>query len=321
MIMAKTVFLFTLSWILLSITMEPTAEAIRQLKSVHLNGPELPFFVARENKYYTKFGLIDDFQYAKAEQILDELRSSKELVGVLPVTLAMNEIEQNQNLVIFGAVFQGWDYSIWAMPAISKLGELNGKRVAAPMMPSLRGLVFYRVLCKGDVVSLKLQPVPSSEVYKAMKTKTISAIVVRAPWEESKAKKFGLHKIYDLSILEERIPHTVMVGSRNYLTTKTDEVRSLIDLLRESIRYAKENQKETKEVIRKHYSIVDDQTVNLFYKSYVEKGLEADVRPTKEMWEALRCPVIQSNLFKWPAMERLIDDELFDKLFKRPGTK
>jgi len=297
--------------------MMATVESYDILESLRLFGPDLPFLVAREEGHYREFGLKDDFRFVEAKEIIEALRQGKEMVGVLPVTLAISEISRNQSLVIFAAVFQGWDYSIWARPSINRLQELANEPIAVPVMPRLQSLAPYVAFAKilADPKSLKLQPIPISEIYRALQRGVVDAMVA-TPLLERRTKELGLKKIYDLSTLEERIPHTVTVASESYLLKKKEKVKSLIKMLQKSINYAKESEEHARGLIRKYYSINDKQTVDQFYEVYVKRGLDPNVRPTEAMWERLYYPVTMSNLFKLPTMERLIPEKLFETLFK-----
>jgi ABC-type nitrate/sulfonate/bicarbonate transport system substrate-binding protein len=296
----------------------PIAEAYDLFRGIRMGGPEIPFYIARENKLYSNSSLRDDFEYGNANEILAQIKKEQEIVGVLPVNIAINEMVQNKKIVIFAAVFQGWDYSIWGKEHIKKLEDLSNKRIAVQAEPNLQRLVpyvaFSKVLVDPAYLKLTLIEKPPQGVYKTTDWSAFDAIVIRTP-DEKIARASGLKKIYDLSGFEERIPNTVMVASRNYILRKYENVRLLIKVIRDSIKYGKENEKKTKEIIRKYYKIDDNQVIDSFYDVYVKKGLDIDIRPIQEKWERLYYPVLKTKLFEWPGIDTIVDKDVLEKLY------
>ncbi len=217
--------LYVLSLILALTLTKTDAYPTDIINSAFLLGPETPLFVAREKSFYSQFGLQDDFEYLEIEKILDYLRKGRKMVSLLPVISALNEIKQNKELVVFGVIFQGLDYSIWVKPGMNDLKEIGEAGIAVPEGMGLERVAPFIAFSKMliDPNYLHLQPLPKSQIYYALKKRAIGGAIVRIPWEKE-VKRLGLRKIYDLSTLRERLPHTVMISTKNYLFERTNKV-------------------------------------------------------------------------------------------------
>ena len=185
------------------------------IPSLRFAGPEISLLAASEKRLFEKYGLKSDFQFSEAKWIVNQLRQGREMVGILPSTLAAELVFRDKNLVIFATLFKGWDYCLWASPAIKDFQA----RVPIPVVVTkgfaMDRLAAYEAFGKIDIPAkdIKLKAIPEIMGMMAVAQKAKGAVVLPVPWK-SIAEEMGLKKVYDLSAWEENIPHTVMMTTQ-----------------------------------------------------------------------------------------------------------
>ena len=116
----RTILIITVSLIVFVFNI-PIVESCCIIESQSFAGPEIGFLVAKKLGLYEKFGLKNDFEFSDPKWIVSQLRQGKDIVGILPSTLAADLIFQDKNLVIVGTIFKGWDSGLWSKPSIEDL--------------------------------------------------------------------------------------------------------------------------------------------------------------------------------------------------------
>jgi ABC-type nitrate/sulfonate/bicarbonate transport system substrate-binding protein len=188
------------------------------MPSLSLAGPEITLLAASEKRIFEKYGLKSDFQFVEEKWIVNLLRERREIVGILPATLAAELVVRDKNLAIFATLFKGWDYYLWASPAIEDFQA----RVPIPVVVSkgfgMDRLAAYKALSKFNISAkdIKFKPTPEIMGMIAVAQEVKGAVILPVPWK-SIAEEMGLKKVYDLSVWGKNIPHTVMLTTRNYL--------------------------------------------------------------------------------------------------------
>ncbi len=281
-----------------------------------LAGPEISLLAAREKRLFEKHGLKSDFQFSESKWIVNQLRRGREVVGILPSTLAAKLVFRDKNLVIFATLFKGWDYCLWASPAIKDFKA----RVPIPVVVSkgfaMDRLAAYEAFAKYNIPakSVKLKAILGFMGMMAEAQKAKCAVVLPVPWK-SKAEEMGLKKVYDLSAWEENIPHTVMMTTRNYLKYSPGKLKGVISTFQESLSFAKVNERYMKSLIERFYHIDDKRVVESIYNFYILERMTYDIRPTKDMWVHFTDVVKKAGWSDIPKIQALFDEEATRKLF------
>lgn len=282
-----------------------------------LAGPEISFLAAQEKGLFSKYGLRNDFKLMHKNMVVDQLKRGGEIVSILPSTLAADLVFKDKNLVIFATLFKGWDYCLWAGLSIKNLKTKLPITVAVEKGFGMDRLAAYEAFAKYNVdpkdVQFKAVPGISTKIYEAQKV--MGAVVLPVPWK-SQAEKMGLKKVYDLSVREEEIPHTVMVTTRDYLKSSPNKLKGVVSTFKESLSFAKANEEYMKSLIQKFYRLKDKQVINSIYNFYISKRMTPDIRPTKDMWINFIVLVKRAGWPDIPPVEMLFDEEVNKQLFE-----
>jgi len=282
-----------------------------------LAGPEISFLAAQEKRLFGKYDLRNDFKLTQVNRVVDQLKGGGEVVGVLPSTMAARLVFKDKNLVIFATLFKGWDYCLWAGPSIEDLKAMPPIAVAVDKGFGVDRLAAYEAFAKYGVPSKDVQFKAAmgikAKIYKAQEAK--GAVVLPVPWK-SQAEKMGLKKVYDLSILKEEMPHTVMVTTRDYLRSRPNKLRGVISTFKESLSFAKANKEYMKSLIQRFYPIRDKQVIDSIYDFYISERMTPDIRPTKDMWIHFTDLVKRSGWRDIPKVDILFDEEVSKQLFE-----
>lgn len=294
----------------------PIVESCCVIPSVRLAGPELSFLAAQQKGLFGKHGLRNDFQLTRTKRVIDLLKQGGEIVGILPSTVAAGLVFHDKNLVIFATLFRGWDYCLWASPALKDLKARMPIPVAVAKGFGMDRLAAYEAFGKYNipVKGVKLKAIHGFKwmVDEAWKDK--GAVVLPVPWKSFAVKK-GFEKIYDLSAEEENIPHTVMVTTRDYLKHSPEKLRGVISTFQESLSFAKANEGYMKSLIQRFYSIRDKRIIDSIYKFYILERMTPDIRPTMGMWTQFAEVVKKAGWKEIPKVKRLYDEKVIKELF------
>lgn len=303
-------------WFVISIINSSVALSCCLIKSPPSAGPEVSFLLAKEKKLFEKYDLKNDFEFAKPQMIVDQLRRGGATVGILPSTLAAHLVSRDKNLVIFATIFKGWDNCLWASPAIKDFKQKTPILVAVSPWPSMDKLAAFAAFGESGVPlkDIKFKQVYGIKGQIKVAKKSKGTVVLPIPWTVM-AKEKGLKKVYDLSALKANIPHTVMVTNRDYLSNHTNTLKKLILTYQESVTLAKKNKDIMKSLIKKSYGIDDKRIVDSIYNFYILERMSIDVRPTKKMWLNFADLVKNAGWSKVPDIKTLYYDDVRKKLY------
>ena len=306
----------TLFWVIASLLDPSVAQSCCIITSPRLAGPEISLLAASEKRLFEKHGLKSDFQFSESKWIGNQLRRGRDMVGILPATLAAELLFRDKNLVIFATLFKGWDYCLWASPSIKDFKA----RVPIPVVVAkgfaMDRLAAYEAFAKYNIPAkdIKLKAISGITGMMAEAQKAKGVVVLTVPWKP-KAEQMGLEKLYDLSALEENIPHTVMVTTRNYLKYSLGKLKGVISTFQESLSFAKVNEGYIKSLIEHFYHIDDKRVVESIYNFYILERMTYDIRPTKDMWVHFTDVVKKVGWSDIQKVEALFDEEANRKLF------
>ena len=101
----------------------------------------------------------------------------------------------------------------------------------------------------------------------------------------------------------------------NYLEYSPDKLKGVISTFRESLSFAKANEKYMKSLIEHFYHIDDKRVINSIYDFYILEKMTYDIRPTKDMWIHFNNVIKKFGWSDIPKVESLFDEEANRKLF------
>jgi NitT/TauT family transport system substrate-binding protein len=212
--------------------------------------PDYTLLVAKEKGFFDKYGVnVEPVLYAGAEgypQIFKDLPAKKVDGGLLAIGDAL-VTSQSVDLKVVSVYDDGGTNTVVALPEISAIADLKGKRIGVPVGTSyelfVRHMLASASLKPADVTLVNLDP---TEVAAHLTSKDIAAGYV---WSVDMAP--GNRVIFQKTDAQGLFPD-VIIFRAEVVKSRPEDIRAFLKAWFEAVEWRKANPAETLEIVSKY---------------------------------------------------------------------
>lgn len=254
-----------------------TAANAQQLTKIKIGYPAVSYnqihiWVAQDAGLFRKYGLGTELVYFRGGQLATQAL----VAGDPPIVNIGTVVQANlqgHDVVLIAASESAYAYSVVALPSITKVEQLRGKRLGVSGFGSASynaALIFLRKFNLEPNKDVAIVPAgPTVERLTAMSAGAIDATLL-TPTEVVSAKKRGFGDIYDLLNMGVEIQGNGFATSRSYIKAHRDIVKAALKGYVEAIYYIHHNPEKTKAIVSKHLRITDPDVLRAAYDAFVK---------------------------------------------------
>jgi NitT/TauT family transport system substrate-binding protein len=266
-----------LALILISLFTTFTAAQGQELKKIKIGYPAVSYnqihiWVAQDAGLFKKYGLDTELVFFRGGQLATQAL----VAGDPPIVNIGTVVQANlqgHDVVLIAASESAYAYSVVALPSITKVEQLKGKKLGVSGFGSAShnaALIFLRKfnLEPNKDVAIVVAG-PTIERLTAMTAGAIDATLL-TPTEVVSAKKRGFGEIYDLLNMGVEIQGNGFATTRSYIKANRAIVKAALKGYVESIYYIHHNPEETKAIVAKYLRVTDPDVLRAAYDGFVK---------------------------------------------------
>lgn len=283
-------FLFVAALVFFLLLGTPHADA-QKLTKVNvaysiLTGTPTMIWVAYEKGYFKKYGMDAQLKYIGGSTVLTPAMISGEVSfaqtgGGAVVSANLS----GANLVIIGSCAPVFVMSLFSQPEIDSVADLRGKRIAVTGLGTTpdfaRRVALEKAGLNPDRDVTVLQSKGAGESLASLINRNVAAAVLTPP-HTLVARRQGLKELMNFSTSGVPYEQGPLATTEAVIQKNPALVENFMKTMVEAVAFAKENRKETKEVMSRYLRNVDDalmdetydRIVVMTYKKYPYPSLE-----------------------------------------------
>jgi len=222
------------------------------------------------------------------------------------------------DLVIIGSTAPVFVMSLFSLPEINSVADLKGKRIAVTSLGTTTDFARRVALQKAglnpdrDVTVLQSKGVP--ETLAALMSRNVAAGVVTPP-QTLIARQQGLKELVNLSTAGVPYEQGPLATTRSLIQKNPTLVENFLKAMVEAIAFAKQNRKETKNIMGMYIKNVDDALMEEAYDRYVVTAYKRYPYPSLEgLQTALHFLAANNEKAKTARPEQFVDVSFLRRL-------
>lgn len=249
----------------------------QELKKIKIGYPAVSYnqihiWVAQEAGLFKKYGLDTQLVFFRGGQLATQAL----VAGDPPIVNIGTVVQANlqgHDVTLIAASENAYAYSVVALPAITRVEQLKGKRLGVSGFGSAShnaALIFLRKFNlepNKDVMIVVAGA--TTERLTGMAAGSIDATLL-TPTEVVSAKKRGYGEIYDLLDMGVEIQGNGLATSRSYIKTNRPTVKAALKGYVESIHYIHHNAEGTKTIVAKYLRGADPDVLRAAHQAFVK---------------------------------------------------
>ncbi len=265
--------LFLLAWLFL--TSLTTARA-QELKKIKIGYPAVSYnqihiWVAKDAGFFRKYGLDAELVFFRGGQLATQALVAGDPPIVNIGTLVQPGL-QGHDVVLIASSETAYAYSVVAIPTITKIEQLKGKRLGVSGFGSASHNAALILLRKFNLEPNKdvtiLVAGPTTDRLTAMGAGSIDATLL-TPTEAVLAKKRGFGEIYDLLDMGVEIQGNGFATSRGFIKANRAAAKGALKGYVEAIYYIHNNAEGTKAIVGKYLRTNDQEVLTAAQQGFV----------------------------------------------------
>ena len=233
---------------------------------------QIHIWVAKEAGLFKRYGLDADLVYFRGGQTATQAL----VAGDPPIVNIGTVVQANlqgHDVVLIAASENAYAYSVVAVPGITRIEQLRGKKLgvsgfgSASHNAALILLSRFKLEPNKDVAIVVAGP--TTDRLAAMSAGSIDATLLTAT-EMVTAKKRGYGEIYDMLDMGVEIQGNGFATSRSYIKAEREIVKGALKGYVEAIYYIYHNKEGTKKIIAKYLRNSDPDVLEAAYQGFVK---------------------------------------------------
>ena len=258
----------------------------QELKSIKIGYPAISYnqihiWVAKEAGLFKHYGLDADLVFFRGGQTATQAL----VAGDPPIVNIGTVVQANlqgHDVVLIAASENAYAYSVVALPGITRVEQLRGKKLgvsgfgSASHNAALILLSRFKFEPNKDVAIVVAGP--TMDRLAAMSAGTIDTTLLTAT-EVVTARKRGYSEIYDMLDMGVEIQGNGFATSRSYIKNQRATVMAALKGYVEAIHYIHHNKEATQKIIAKYLRNSDPEVLEAAYRGFV-KMVPAKPYPT-----------------------------------------
>jgi NitT/TauT family transport system substrate-binding protein len=253
-----------------------TADA-QELKKIKIGYPAVSYnqihiWVAKDAGFFRKYGLDAELIFFRGGQM-----ATQSLVAGDPPIVNIGTVVQaglqGHDVVLIASSESAYAYSVVALPSITKVEQLKGKRFGVSGFGSASHNAALILLRKFNLEPNKdvsiLVAGPTTDRLTAMSAGSIDATLL-TPTEVVSAKKRGYGEIYDLLDMGFEVQGNGFATSRGFIKANRATVKAALKGYIEAIYYIHNNAEGTKTIVSKYLRSNDQEVLGAAQQGFVK---------------------------------------------------
>jgi NitT/TauT family transport system substrate-binding protein len=300
-----------------------TAAHGQELKKIKIGYPAVSYnqihiWVAQEAGLFRKHGLDTELVFFRGGQLATQAL----VAGDPPIVNIGTVVQANlqgHDVILIAASENAYAYSVVALPSITRVEQLKGKRLGVSGFGSAShnaALIFLRKFNlepNKDVMIVVAGA--TTERLTGMAAGSIDATLL-TPTEVVSAKKRGYGEIYDLLDMGVEIQGNGLATSRSYIKANRPTVKAALKGYVESIYYIHHNAEGTKAIVGKYLRGADPDVLRAAHQAFVKIVPKKPYPTPKGIQFLLEQVASQMPQAKKAKPEQFIDLSLLNELEK-----
>jgi ABC-type nitrate/sulfonate/bicarbonate transport system substrate-binding protein len=249
----------------------------QELKRIKIGYPAISYnqihiWVAKEAGLFSNYGLDADLVFFRGGQTATQAL----VAGDPPIVNIGTVVQANlqgHDVVLIAASENAYAYSVVALPGITRIEQLRGKKLgvsgfgSASHNAALILLSRFKLEPNKDVAIVVAGP--TMDRLAAMSAGSIDATLLTAT-EMVTAKKRGYGEIYDMLDMGVEIQGNGFATSRSYIKAEREIVKGALKGYVEAIYYIYHNKEGTKKIIAKYLRNSDPDVLEAAHQGFVK---------------------------------------------------
>ena len=249
----------------------------QELKKIKIGYPatsynQIHIWVAKEAGLFKKYGLDVELVFFRGGQL-----ATQALVAGDPPIVNIGTVVQaglqGHDLALIASSETAYAYSVVALPSITKVEQLKGKRFGVSGFGSASHNAALILLRKFNFEPNKdvsvLVAGPTTDRLTAMGAGSIDATLL-TPTEVVSAKKRGYGEIYDLLDMGIEVQGNGFATTRAYIKANRPTVKAALKGYVEAIHYIHNNSEGTKTIVAKYLRSNDPEVLGAAHQGFVK---------------------------------------------------
>ena len=266
--------IFLLPWLLLFPHLTADAQELKKIKigypAVSYN--QIHIWVAKDAGLFRKYGLDTELIFFRGGQLATQALVAGDPPIVNIGTLVQAGL-QGHDVVLIASSESAYAYSVVALPSITKVEQLKGKKFGVSGFGSAShnaALIFFKKFNlepNKDVAVLVAGP--TTDRLTAMSAGSIDATLL-TPTEVVSAKKRGYGEIYDLLDMGVEVQGNGFATTRGFIKANRATVKAAVKGYVEAIYYIHNNAEGTKAIVGKYLRSTDQEVLSAAHQGFVK---------------------------------------------------
>ena len=263
-----------LSWLLLCPHMTADAQELKKIKIGYpaISYNQIHIWVAKDAGFFRKYGLDAELIFFRGGQLATQALVAGDPPIVNIGTLVQAGL-QGHDVALIAASETAYAYSVVAVPSITKVEQLKGKRLGVSGFGSASHNAALILLQKFNLEPNKdvsiLVAGPTTDRLTAMGAGSIDATLL-TPTEVVSAKKRGYGEIYDLLDMGIEVQGNGFATTRAYIKANRATVKAALKGYVEAIHYIHNNSEGTKTIVAKYLRSTDQEVLGAAHQGFVK---------------------------------------------------
>lgn len=249
----------------------------QELKRIKIGYPAIAYnqihiWVAREAEIFKRYGLDAELIFFRGGQLATQAL----VAGDPPIVNIGTVVQANlqgHDVVLIASSESAYAYSLVALPGITKVAELKGKRLGVSGFGSASHNAALILMRRFDLEPNKDVTVvvagATTERMAAMGAGSIDATLL-TPTEMTLAKRRGYGEVYDMLDLGIEVQGNGFATSRSFIKSNRETVKAAVKGYVEAVHYIHNNKEGTRKVMAKYLRNPDTEVLDSGYRGFVK---------------------------------------------------
>ena len=254
-------------------------------------GTETALWVTEDAGLFKKHGLDVTLKRLPGSSLVVQAMLGKEIaIAQIGGTAVVDARLAGADLVYLASVIDTMVASIYAVPGISRIEDLKGKKIGVTRAGSITDFFArYALKTKGlvpdkDVGIVQTNDLPNT--LSSMKIGAVQAGVVVAP-VTLQARKLGFSELLDMTKIGGAFPFNGIVATREFVKNEPETLRRFLRAYVEGIHFALQNHEQTLKIIGKYARTSDPEVLEETYQVNVAKAFRTSPFPTAQGFKTI----------------------------------
>ncbi len=295
----------------------------QELKKVKIGYPAISYnqihiWVAKETGLFKKYGLDVDLLFLRGGQMATQALVAGDPPMVNIGTVVQANL-QGHDIVLTASIENSYAYSVAAVPGISRVEQLKGRRLGVSGFGSASHNAALILLRRFNMEPNKDVAIvvagPTTDRLAAMGAGSIDATVL-TPTEAAMAKKRGFSEVYDMLDMGIEVQGNGFATSRSFIKRQRETVKAALKAYIEAINYIRHNREATHRITAKYLRNSDADVLDAAYQGFVKlvpKKPYPTLKGIQFLLDQFSTTLPQANNAK---PERFVDLSLLQELEK-----